>query len=615
MLIFRFFFYVFYGGENMQKVLLIPAPKKVVVREGFRDLSPGVFDPARVVYEKNGGLGREAYILDIRAGEIRVSYGDEPGKFYGRVTLEQAAKKYGAAVPCMTIEDAPDLALRGVMLDISRNKVPTVETLKETIDMLARLKINHLELYVEGYSYEYPSFKHLFPNETPLSPAEIRELDRYCKDRFIDLVPCQNNLGHMSDWLALPEFAALGESDSGMTILGRTLPPSTLNPLDPGSFALAEKLTGELLESFSSPLYNACLDEPFELGKGKSKGAVETKGLGRVYGEYALKIYGLAGKHHKRMLMWADVLSKHPEAVDMLPRDIVFLEWGYEGNHPFERLAREYQKSGHDFCLCCGTSTWTSFTGRTGNMLRNTENAAANAKKYGALGIIITDWGDGGHPQYLPVSYAGLSYGAALAWNTESRDEIDLASYLDTHVFEDHAALMGRLVLDAGNYYQREEFPMINGTLAATQVSLGFVPPGYIDGMTKQMAAALARTLENKKPFNLPELSAYVEELSRRIEKTAMACPHAQDIAGEYLNNLRMAKLGFLLRHYNDHEPDFSPEERRRHLEVLGELTRQIREEHTRLWLKRNKPGGLQKSLAVFAKLGDAIQEKLTPPA
>jgi hypothetical protein len=611
----------------MQRVLLLPVPQKVVVREGFRDLSPGAFDPAQVVYKKTGGLDREAYILDIGAGEISLSYSDEPGKFYGRATLEQAAKTYGAAVPCMTIEDAPDLAIRGVMLDISRNKVPTVETLKETIDMLARLKINHLELYVEGYSYGYPSFKHLFPHETPLSPAEIRDLDRYCKERFIDLVPCQNNLGHMSDWLALPEFAALRESESGMAILGRTLPPSTLNPLDPGSFALAEKLTGELLESFSSPLYNACLDEPFDLGKGKSKEAVEKNGLGRVYGEYALKIYGLAAKHHRRMLMWADVLSKHPEAIDMLPRDIVFLEWGYEGGHPFERLAREYQKSGHDFCLCCGTSSWTTFTGRTGNMLLNTENAARNAKKYGALGIITTDWGDGGHQQYLPVSYAGFAYCAALAWNTESRDEIDLASYLDTHVFEDRAALMGRLVLDAGNYYQHEEFPMVNGTLSAMQLSLGFLPPGYIDTMTKQMVSALAaltgpesaavltKILENKKPFNLPELCAYVDELSQSIGKTAMACPHSQDIADEYRNNLRMAKLGFLLRHYNDNEPAFSPEERRRHLETLAELTRQIREEHTRLWLRRNKKGGLQKSLGIFVKLGEAIQEKLTPSA
>jgi hypothetical protein len=606
----------------MKQVDLLPVPRKIIFRDGVHNLSPAGCDVNRVAYKKTRGIAREGYILDIGEKEISLSYEDEAGKFYGLLTLKQAVKKYGAALPCMTIEDEPDLAVRGVMLDVSRNKVPTVQTLKETIDILANLKINHLELYVEGYSYEYPGFKSLFPDETPLTPDEIKELDRYCKDRFIELTPNQNNLGHMSDWLALPEFASLRETESGMEFFGRRMPPSTLNPLDPGSLALVERLTGELLESFSSPLYNACLDEPFDLGKGKSREAVERYGLGRVYGEYAFKICELARKHGKRMLMWADVLSKHPDVVELLPQDVIFLEWGYEGSHPFERRARECQKSGHDFCLCCGTSSWTSFTGRTDNMLRNTEGAALNAKRYGALGVITTDWGDGGHLQYLPVSYAAFAYCAALAWNTESKERIDLAGYLNTHVFEDKAGLMGSLALDAGNYYLHEEFPMVNMTLSQLQVSLGFLPAGYFQTILDQMRPVLsnlgerevvesfAKNLSAKKPFNFTELSVYVDELSQRIGKTAMNGGHSRDIADEYLNNLRMSKLGFLLRYYNDKEPSFSPEERRQALDTLMELNGQIIEEHTRLWLKRNKRGGLNKSLRIFNELKAAIAGK-----
>ena len=479
------------GEIETRNLCLLPVPKKVVFRGGLMELPLG-FELNRVVYQKTDSIAREGYVLDIGDGEVRLSYGDEAGKFYGLLTLKQAMKQYGGVLPCMTIEDAPDLPLRGVMLDISRNKVPTVQTLKETIDMLASLKINHLELYVEGYSYGYPGFRRLFPVATPLSPEEIRELDCYCRERFIDLVPNQNNLGHMSDWLALPEFAHLRETESGKEFVSRKMPPSTLNPLDPESFSLVEKLTGELLESFSSPNYNACLDEPFDLGKGKSREAVEKYGLGKVYGEYALKIYGLAQKYHKRMFMWADVLSKHPDGLEMLPRDIVLLEWGYEGSHPFERRAQECQKSGHDFCLCCGTSSWTTFTGRTDNMLLNTENAAINAKKYDALGLITTDWGDGGHVQYLPVSYAPFAYCAALSWNTESRGKINLAAYLNIHVFEDAAGIMGNLVLDAGNYYRHEEFEMMNMTLSNMQLSLGFLPPGYFEAILNQAVPALA---------------------------------------------------------------------------------------------------------------------------
>ena len=41
-------------------------------------------------------------------------------------------------------------------------------------------------------------------------------------------------------------------------------------------------------------------------------------------------------------------------------------------------------------------------------------SAAAEAGlKYGAIGYLNTDWGDHGHLQYLPMSFAGLAKGAA----------------------------------------------------------------------------------------------------------------------------------------------------------------------------------------------------------
>jgi len=40
-------------------------------------------------------------------------------------------------------------------------------------------------------------------------------------------------------------------------------------------------------------------------------------------------------------------------------------------------------------------------------MIRNIENAVSNGIKYGADGMLITDWGNTPHLQYLTVSYAG----------------------------------------------------------------------------------------------------------------------------------------------------------------------------------------------------------------
>jgi len=107
------------------------------------------------------------------------------------------------------------------MLDISRGKVPTLETLYKVVDLLSDLKYNHLQLYIEGFSFGYPSFKHLWENtEIPIKPNEFRQLDAYCKDNYIELVPNQNSVGHMGAWLATEEYKDLAECLKVINYLG-----------------------------------------------------------------------------------------------------------------------------------------------------------------------------------------------------------------------------------------------------------------------------------------------------------------------------------------------------------------------------------------------------------
>ena len=78
-------------------------------------------------------------------------------------------------------------------------------------------------------------------------------------------------------------------------------------------------------------------DEPFELGKGKSKEACDKKGLGNVYLEYVLKAYEEVKKYKKIPMMWGDVLINHPELLKKLPKDMIFIDWGYDAFYPFEK--------------------------------------------------------------------------------------------------------------------------------------------------------------------------------------------------------------------------------------------------------------------------------------
>ena len=129
--------------------------------------------------------------------------GDAAGCFYGRATLAQLARLHDGGLPIGTIRDHPDLAIRGVMLDVSRDKVPTMDTLYALIDRLASWKVNQVQLYSE-HTFAYRNHPEVHADASPFTPEEIRALDAFCRERHVELVPNQNCLGHMNRWLEHP---------------------------------------------------------------------------------------------------------------------------------------------------------------------------------------------------------------------------------------------------------------------------------------------------------------------------------------------------------------------------------------------------------------------------
>src|SRR5438445_13258388 len=81
----------------------------------------------------DASLPPQGYRLSARADGVTIVGADRAGQFYGRQTLAQLIEAHGGEVPCVEIEDHPDLLVRGVMLDVSRDKVPTMATLKSLI--------------------------------------------------------------------------------------------------------------------------------------------------------------------------------------------------------------------------------------------------------------------------------------------------------------------------------------------------------------------------------------------------------------------------------------------------------------------------------------------------
>ena len=124
-------------------------------------------------------------------------------------TWRQLLRGCGQRLPCLRIRDWPDFARRGVMLDISRGRVPTLPTLLDLAEKLAGFKINELQLYTE-HTFAYRQYRcrlaKLGRAHGPGNPA----LDAQCLELGIDLVPNQNSFGHLRYFLADPGCSSSG---------------------------------------------------------------------------------------------------------------------------------------------------------------------------------------------------------------------------------------------------------------------------------------------------------------------------------------------------------------------------------------------------------------------
>ncbi|HEX2619165.1 MAG TPA: family 20 glycosylhydrolase, partial [Phototrophicaceae bacterium] len=531
----------------------------------------------------------QGYHLSITKDGTTLTGRDAAGVFYGCCTLHQLVEVYGGELPCMVVDDYPDFLARGVMLDISRDKVPTMDTLYLLIRKLAFWKINQVQLYTE-HTFAYRDHQEVWAESSPLTGQEVLELDVYCRQHHIDLVPNQNSLGHMERWLKFDRYRPLAECPDGFqSHWGVFSKPTTLDPQDPGSLQLITSLYDELLPHFTSSQFNVGGDEPWELGQGKSKAAVEAGG-GRVYLEYLKKLYQDVSRRGLQMQFWGDIIIHYPELVPELPKDMVAMEWGYEGTHDFDGHCKLFADAGVPFYVCPGSSSWNALVGRTANMIENNANAAINGMKHGAIGYLNTDWGDNGHWQPLSVSYAGFAVGAAFSWCYTSNQGLDLPTILDTFVFRDRAGHMGQLVYDLGNVYKITGQEHINGQVLATTLQR---TPEELDKYFN-LVSSWGGEEPNVDPETLRQAVEQVNEILSTLNLTEMQLLDSSIIRSEFrLAGDLLLYSAYRLMHLQGAK-DWSEER-------LATERAELKARQHEVWLLRNRPGGLEDSLNRWA--------------
>lgn len=461
-----------------------------------------------------------------------------------------------------------ELSVLGYHLDISRCKVPTMETLYRQVDILAELGYNHLELYTE-HTFAYSAHETVWRGSSPMTAAEVRALDGYCAEKGIELVPNQNSFGHLDQWLKHPGYNDLAEMPKG----GARVPlwggyytkcASALNPTDHKSLEFLAGLYDELFPCFKSKYVNVGCDETHDLldtlHQGRSAAEIAEKGPHAVYVEFLNKIHALVTERHHVMMFWSDIIFEEPSLLSEIPEDAICLDWGYEAKGPFEKRAAFLEQSGRAFMLCPGTSSWGSLFGRTENMMGNVKEAYDAATKHKAMGVLLTDWGDGGHPQPWIVSVPALVYLSELNRGRELNRE-ELAAAIDGLL----KCKVGESLLAYGDTYRH-----LKGRMGNTSEAMFILREGK-----NYAPSAWAKPV----PTAETRLSA-LENLRR-----AKALRDLTDAPEWVKDDFAVLDLLAEALETRMHEPN------KANFRALFES------DYRKLWLKSNRPGGLENSL------------------
>lgn len=539
--------------------------------------------------EIDSTLPEEGYRIIRNHQSTTIYYASFHGCLYGLITLFLLKRE--GLLNWTELTDYPDMKIRGFMMDISRNKIPSMKTLKQFINQMMLLKYNHLELYIEGFSYQYDKYTQL-PYETPLTKEEFQELEEYCLQRGIDLVGNMNGLGHMTDWLKLDKFHPLAECEEGFEMWGFPFPASTLNPLDPKSLAFVKSLYDELLPYSKSSYFNMNMDEPFELGRGKSKESCLQMGREKVYLDYVSKVSEHVKQYGKTPLIWADVLIHQTTIPQDMPKDLIYIDWGYDYDYPFFEHAKKLHQAAYPFLLAPGTSSWNSFASRLKDMYTTTANACQAITMYHGLGLIQTDWGDFGHLQYLPFSYPGLVYAGMASWGYIEPESFDMTYYMNIYLLDEELS-----ILDA--IHQLAKLSLLESEYLHNQTMLfstfQFVDPDPTHPIQLKQHVLFS---EVQKRLLTEESKAKIKTVLQSVKNQVEHFTSTSAL--EVKQTILFLEVALNVNDKIKNQTPFTIED----ISAIDDLI----ENHKHLWLERNRPGGLNQSLSRLYGLKSIIQ-------
>ncbi|MFC2075882.1 glycoside hydrolase family 20 zincin-like fold domain-containing protein [candidate division KSB1 bacterium] len=561
------------SGERGKIILLGDPESSAVIGQRLKKLKRSI----------GKSMSDEGYVLDITPNRVIVAAASAAGRYYGAQTLRQLIENGAGSAghcPALTIRDWPDFKLRGVSDDMSRGQVSTLKNLKDIVSRLAHYKMNCYMPYIEDI-FEFSNYPSIGQGRGRLTKDEMRELDRYARERYVQIIPIFQSLGHYENILLNPKFRALAEFPGA----------HTLAIANPDIYTFLQNALTEVAETFSSPYVHVGCDESWDVGRGATSQKVFQEGLHKVHAEHYLKVYDIVKKLGKKPIMYGDIPLANPGILPEIPKDITIVDWHYGPPPPPQDTwpsVQKFREAGFPVIVSPGVSNWTRLFPDYTRAEINIRTLTAAGRKQSAVGAITSNWGDFGGDNLRELVWYGHLFAAAVAWNGDDGDPQRFRKKFFPRFFGIDSPELSRAfqnLIDINDMASFWEFR----APSTTELTNDNRTDGRIRGrrLEKLMDAALA------------DIEAVRDKVKRNADQ--LDYWHFSALRGKWI--ARHIWMGAMIRELSYESRVFETGVKGELMSFCERLKRDIpslKQAFESLWLKTNRPEGLAYNLSWY---------------
>ena len=315
----------------------------------------------------------------------------------------------------------------GGMIDVSRNAVLKVESVKKFIRYSALMGHNVLYMYMED-TYKLEGYEFFGYMRGAYEEKELKEIVHYADKFGVEVIPCIQTLAHLTKTLKW-RYATPFRDTADILLID-----------EEKTYDFIETMIKTARRCFKTSRIHIGMDEAHSVGMGaylRRHGLCDKFEMMKRHLE---RVNEIVRKYDFAPMIWSDMFfrlgsktgayydldAKLPENIsELIPENMGIVYWDYynESEEMCESLVKEHFKMKRPLIFAGGIWIWGSLAANYTKTFCQTRTALKMCKKYGITDVFATMWGDNGAETSVFEALLGMQLFAEYNFSDNPSDE------------------------------------------------------------------------------------------------------------------------------------------------------------------------------------------------